>query len=250
MPGRRTVGPSCLPPSTGEQGKKAVTQSPKRNLPAKPYEPTPDERTAIEAYFARKKQKLPSPYMKVPKKGRVAEISLDHPEPMTGQLLLMHALATTEVDFANGLLNQLADVSSKGGEVDEGRLNFLLSVIKSIAPRDEIETMLAAQMAAVHNATMTFARRLSHVETIAQRDSAERTLNKLARTFTTQIETLNRHRGKGQQKVTVEHVHVHQGGQAIVGNVEQSPESKHQGKTDAGVPNATTHGPRKSEPTQ
>jgi hypothetical protein len=29
-----------------------------------------------------------------------------------------------------------------------------------------------------------------------------------------------RHRGKGQQKVTVEHVHVHSGGQAIVGTVE------------------------------
>jgi hypothetical protein len=33
------------------------------------------------------------------------------------------------------------------------------------------------------------------------------------------LEALNRHRGKGQQKVTVEHVHVHQGGQAIVGSV-------------------------------
>jgi hypothetical protein len=32
---------------------------------------------------------------------------------------------------------------------------------------------------------------------------------------------LNRHRGKGgQQKVTVEHVHVHAGGQAVVGVVE------------------------------
>ena len=36
----------------------------------------------------------------------------------------------------------------------------------------------------------------------------------------------------------------------VVRNVEQSPESKHQGKADAGVPNATTHEPRKSEPTQ
>jgi hypothetical protein len=34
--------------------------------------------------------------------------------------------------------------------------------------------MLAAQMAAVHNATMTFARRLNHVENIPQQDSAER----------------------------------------------------------------------------
>ena len=36
----------------------------------------------------------------------------------------------------------------------------------------------------------------------------------------TLLEALNRHRGKGHQKVTVEHVHVHQGGQAIVGSVE------------------------------
>ena len=28
----------------------------------------------------------------------------------------------------------------------------------------------------------------------------------------TKLDALNRHRGKGQQKVTVEHVHVHQGG--------------------------------------
>ena len=44
--------------------------------------------------------------------------------------------------------------------------------------------------------------------------------NKLARTYATLIDALNRHRGKGQQKVTVEHVHVHAGGQAVVGMVE------------------------------
>src|SRR5262249_23040191 len=44
--------------------------------------------------------------------------------------------------------------------------------------------------------------------------------NQLSRTFSTVLEALNRHRGKGAQKVTVEHVHVHEGGQAIVGNVE------------------------------
>jgi hypothetical protein len=45
-------------------------------------------------------------------------------------------------------------------------------------------------------------------------------VNKLSRNFVALLEALNRHRGKGQQKVTVEHVHVHQGGQAIVGHVE------------------------------
>jgi len=44
--------------------------------------------------------------------------------------------------------------------------------------------------------------------------------NKLSRTYAILLETLNRHRGKGQQKVTVEHVHVHPGGQPVLGMVE------------------------------
>ncbi len=74
-------------------------------------------------------------------------------------------------------------------------------------------------MAAVHMATMMLARRLNHVETIPQQDAAERALNKLARTFAMQMETLKRYRNGGQQKVTVEHVSVNAGGQAVVGNV-------------------------------
>ena len=42
---------------------------------------------------------------------------------------------------------------------------------------------------------------------------------KFLRTFAAQVEALQRHRGKGQQKVTVEYVHVHAGGQAIVGAI-------------------------------
>ena len=44
--------------------------------------------------------------------------------------------------------------------------------------------------------------------------------NKLSRTYAVLLDALNHHRGKGQQKVTVEHVHVHSGGQAVVGMVE------------------------------
>jgi hypothetical protein len=47
---------------------------------------------------------------------------------------------------------------------------------------------------------------------------------KLSRTYAQLLEALNRHRGKaGQQKVTVEHVHVHAGGQAVVGAVKVQP---------------------------
>ena len=103
--------------------------------------------------------------------------------------------------------------------MDEEGLNFMLAMTKGIEPRDQVEAMLAAQMAAVHNATMTFARRLNHVENIPQQDSAERAFNKLARTFAAQVEALKPYRSSGEQTMRVEHVTVNEGGQAIVGEV-------------------------------
>jgi hypothetical protein len=88
-----------------------------------------------------------------------------------------------------------------------------------VQPRDELETMLATQMGAIHAATMMMARRFNHVENIRQQDAAERALNKLARTFAMQMDTLKRYRTGGQQRVTVEHVTVNSGAQAIVGAV-------------------------------
>ena len=80
---------------------------------------------------------------------------------------------------------------------------------------------MAAQLLASHNAAMECYRRAMIAEqTFEGRKENLNQANKLSRTHTTLLEALNRHRGKGQQKVTVEHVHVHSGGQAIVGNVE------------------------------
>jgi hypothetical protein len=56
---------------------------------------------------------------------------------------------------------------------------------------------------------------------------------KLLRTFTMQVEALHRYRGKGQQKVTVEHVHVNAGGQAIVGTVHPPDVKKKWNERDA-----------------
>jgi hypothetical protein len=131
----------------------------------------------------------------------------------------MEALGTTDPDFLDGMLLQLLNAGSRAGKVDERGLNFLLSVVKGVKPRDQVEALLAAQMAAVHAATMTFAFRLGRTETIPQQDSAERAFNKLARTFAAQVEALKRYRSRGDQTVRVEHVTVNEGGQAIVGNV-------------------------------
>jgi hypothetical protein len=135
------------------------------------------------------------------------------------QAATQKAFASIDSDFIDGLLHQIVNVGSSGKTADEKGSSFVAAVIKGIEPRDQLETMLAAQMAAVHNATMTFARRLAHCDTIPQQDSAERAFNKLARTFASQMEALKRYRTGGQQHVTVKHVTVNDGGQAIVGNV-------------------------------
>jgi hypothetical protein len=78
-----------------------------------------------------------------------------------------------------------------------------------------------------HNATMECYRRaMIGEQTLEGRRDNLSQANKLSRTYAVLLDALNRYRGKeGQQKVTVEHVDVHAGGQAVVGLVE-SPEGR------------------------
>ena len=93
--------------------------------------------------------------------------------------------------------------------------------------------MLAVQMVAVHTLTMEcMARAASREQTDLGVEVNINRATKLMRTFANQTEVLGRYRGKGEQKMTVEHVHVYQGGKAIVGqvsqkNIETSKQAKH-----------------------
>lgn len=186
---------------------------------AAPYQPTEAERVAIAEMLERIKAQDASPSLTITDKNGVKQIGTDHPDETTGQLLLMKALGVSDNRFYSGLIGQLANAGLLGKADDARGVNFMLAAVKGAAPQDEIEAMLAAQMAAVHMATMTFARRLAHVDTIPQQDSATRGFTKLARTFAAQMEALKRYRTGGEQKVTVHHVTVRDGGQAIVGTV-------------------------------
>jgi hypothetical protein len=134
----------------------------------KPYVPTLADAEAFKAYMAAREKAAPR--LKV---APGAPITVDHPNKALGQIALMKAIGSTDDDFVKGLLKQLASAGSQGQKPDEGGINFMLSVVKGIEPRDQIEAMLAAQMAAVHNATMTFARHLAHVDNLPQQDSAK-----------------------------------------------------------------------------
>jgi hypothetical protein len=179
------------------------------------YERKPEEQAVIDAHFAKMKETPPPPRLTFAN----GHMSADHPDPKVGMTLIAEAVNSRSHAFLEGLFSQISNASAIGGKANEKDINFMVSVVASIKPKEEIEAMLAAQMAAVHMSAMISARRLANAETLEQRDSAERTFNKLTRTFAAQVEALKRYRTGGEQKVTVEHVTVNSGGQAIVGNV-------------------------------
>ncbi len=131
----------------------------------------------------------------------------------------MESVGTGSYDFYVRLLEQLTALSRTNGKVSETDINFMLAAINGIDPRDEAEAMLAAQMTAIHMATVNAARYLGNAEMLPQHDSATNALTKLSRTYAMQMEALKKYRRGGEQTVNVKHVHVNEGGQAIVGNV-------------------------------
>src|SRR5258705_1306881 len=147
--------------------------------------------------------------------------SIDHPDSELGEQLMADALGVADRDAMHGILRQLVKASVNGQRPDEVNLAFMISMVKSIKPRDSVEAMLVAQMVSVHVMAMRCAHRLANADDIAQHDSAARALGRLARTFPAQIEALNRYRSHGEPAITVQNVSVGDGGKAIVGNVTQ-----------------------------
>jgi hypothetical protein len=126
-------------------------------------------------------------------------------------------------DWNNRLVNETINtlwLKNSDDETKQLQIMAALDGLIGIHPRDELEGMMAAQLIASHSAAMECYRRaMIGEQTFEGRREVLNQANKLSRSFARLLETLNRYRGKGQQKVTVEHVHVHAGGQAVVGAV-------------------------------
>ncbi len=86
-------------------------KAPKTTAVTKPYEPTQREKVALDAHRARKREKLPSPDLKVTKARETVRVEVDHPDVSTGGHLLMEALGTTSPAFFDGLVHQLVNAS-------------------------------------------------------------------------------------------------------------------------------------------
>ncbi len=141
-----------------------------------------------------------------------------------GRSAAMKRVGGSQSDHWNQVLSvqaaQTLYIEDSSEEWRKHQYRAMVAGLAAIRPRDELEGMIAAQLFAAHNATMECYRRAMTGNQAFDwwRESLSQA-NKLSRTYAMLLDALNRHRGKGQQKVTVEHVHVHAGGQAVVGVV-------------------------------
>lgn len=96
-----------------------------------------------------------------------------------------------------------------------------IDLMRAIAPRDGVEGLLAAQMAACHALAMHAARQAAVTNASYKIVASYAALSGgFMRTFAAQLEALNRGRGKATtQRFVVERVTVEAGGQAVVGTV-------------------------------
>lgn len=90
----------------------------------------------------------------------------------------------------------------------------LIGAMDAIGPRDGVEQILASQMAMVQATIQEMYRNLEDATDSERVRFYEGAINRLSRTFTAQMDALRKHRTGGVQ--TVKHVHVNEGGQAIV----------------------------------
>ena len=137
-------------------------------------------------------------------------------------------MGTYDSDLTLGVINQITGICFAGVQSSESKaisMNATMASLLEIDPQDSTELMLGAQMVTAHNVAMEMARRALMVE--GQTDEVVNfnvnRMTKLMRTYTAQVEALNKYRNKGKQKITVKHQHVNvnDGGQAVIGDINQ-----------------------------
>lgn len=132
------------------------------------------------------------------------------------QLRVLFGTKTQEAAF--GLMRTAMNALGRSGE---DYRDLLAAMAVEIEPRDGIEAMLVVQMTATHTAMTEMTRRMVDTSSNFQvRESLERSMTRLSRTYLTQMEALKKHRAKAQQTVRVERVTVESGGQAVVGSIQ------------------------------
>lgn len=172
--------------------------------------------------------------------GAPVQVLPDHDDIERHMIALCDLFASTSGEFTSDSIAKIANAVSPGGAIDNTKLNAGMALVAAVAPQNELEAALAVQMAATHSMSLEMLRRAStasHVDGLREYGNLA---TKLQRTFTAQIKTLADWRRGGVQEVR--HVHVYEGGQAVVAETVLVG-----GQTEKGANNAYEqhpHGPR------
>ncbi len=185
----------------------------KAATPAEKPEPTEAERGEVCDYLARVKARGQRPlcFTVQRRAGQSVQLTQTHVHPHVAVIRMMNALGTTSADLAERLVSQILNATHlqpSSEPVKEHTLNAALGAVAGIAPRDEAEAMLAVQMVGVHWLAMELLRQVGATDSRAQFTDAGNLVVKLLRTYTAQLEALNRYRSAGEQRVVVQHQHV------------------------------------------
>jgi hypothetical protein len=184
---------------------------------------TPEQQALSDKWYQRY-MNPPVRFKKV--KGKPRNVEVDRDDDFH-KVKMCEAFGTADPHLQIHLLNQaLAPLLNvvlpcgPHGDVTVHAANVLASILTDIKPQNALEGMLAAQMVVINGLLMDAARRAAWPEqTVAARQSYMDCVVKLSRMFIAQMDALKKYRGGGSQKMVVEHVHVNEGGKAIVGNV-------------------------------
>ena len=206
-----------------EKNKNTIKEKESQTLSKQEY--TKEEKERIANYEKRLK-KVP-PKLEQWKEDSKTMCWVQINDPKLAGVTMMEAFGTADHKLQSFFLDQVVQtfkgcVSVEGINEDalEAFANNTLSLLQGIAPKDEVEGMLAVQMIGAHNMAMAIMNRAMITEQTSEgRQAGVNQATKLLRTYTSQMEALKKYRTGGQQKVTVKHVHVNEGGKAIVGTV-------------------------------
>jgi hypothetical protein len=157
--------------------------------------------------------------------GNVVSFASPSPTEPAWREQLKTTLGTVSNAFVDMALYHLERAARMPGDgPSDMAINGAIAMIAARAPKDEIEAALALQMACTHMVAMVMFARIGGGHGGPHRlPGLGATAAKLLRAYCTQVETYRRLRGGGEQNIRVEHVHVHEGGQAIVGAITSRP---------------------------
>lgn len=164
--------------------------------------------------------------------------TLEKPLPVARLLSPDVVLKVDALELEFRKLNEIGELLWLPQDLSEAEKNArvlrALKLYESVKPEGGLEGMLAVQMVGTHSAALECLRRAAIPDqSFEGRNKALTLAQKLMSLYANQMAALDKHRGKGQQKVIVEHVNVEAGGQAIVGNVEASERTQTVNATQA-----------------